>query len=138
MLKKWPLNLWWISSKSIIEVRNITKAATFNNLLHLSYKYTQLLFLWQCFFVTIEYFHETNINWWFWGVTQKYELRVSFKMTVYFTKNDDLILFHFDMKELNVFNFLYIKMMKISFEISDSNVLSWRQREICILVYVFR
>ena len=59
-------------------------------------------------------------------------------MTVYFTKNDDLILFHFDMKELNVFNFLYIKMMKISFEISDSNVLSWRQREICILVYVFR
>ena len=26
-----------------------------------------------------EYFHETNINQLFWGVTQKYELRVSFK-----------------------------------------------------------
>ena len=59
-------------------------------------------------------------------------------MTMYFTKNHDLILFHSDMKELNVFNFLYIKMMKISLEISDSNVLSWRQREICIFVYVFR
>ena len=39
------------------------------------------------------------------------------KMTVYFTKNDDLILFHFNMKKLNMFNFLHIKMMKISFEI---------------------
>ena len=38
-------------------------------------------------------------------------------MTVYFTKNDDLILFHFNMKKLNMFNFLHIKMMKISFEI---------------------
>ena len=38
-------------------------------------------------------------------------------MTVYFTKNDDLILFHFNMKKLNIFNFLRIKMMKISFEI---------------------
>ena len=38
-------------------------------------------------------------------------------MTVYFTKSDDLIVFHFDMKKLNVFNFLRIKMMKISFEI---------------------
>ena len=38
-------------------------------------------------------------------------------MTVYFTKNDNLILFHFNMKKLNMFNFLYIKMMKNSFEI---------------------
>ena len=38
-------------------------------------------------------------------------------MTVYFTKNDDLILFHFNAKKLNMFNFLHIKMMKISFEI---------------------
>ena len=38
-------------------------------------------------------------------------------MTVYFTKTDDLILFHFNMKKLNMFNFLHIKMMKISFEI---------------------
>ena len=34
-----------------------------------------------CFFCdsAFEYFHETNINWWFWGVTQKCEWRVSFK-----------------------------------------------------------
>ena len=27
--KEWPLNLWWISNKSIMELGNITKAATF-------------------------------------------------------------------------------------------------------------
>ena len=49
--KKWSLNLWWSSNKTIIEVENITKAATFNSFLHLSYKNTQLLFLWQCFLI---------------------------------------------------------------------------------------
>ena len=49
--KKWPLNLWWISSKTIIEVRNITKVATFKSSLHWSYKNLQLLFLWQCFLI---------------------------------------------------------------------------------------
>ena len=39
------------------------------------------------------------------------------KVIVYFTKNDDLILFHFNMKKLNMFNFLHNKMMNISFEI---------------------
>ena len=55
---------------------NVTKAATFKSFLHQSYKNTQLLF-----FVTVlfNYFHETNINRRFLGVTQKYELRVSFK-----------------------------------------------------------
>ena len=48
LFKKWPLNLWWISNKTIIEVGNITKAATFKSFLHLSYKNTQLLF-----FVTV-------------------------------------------------------------------------------------
>ena len=39
-------------------------------------------------------------------------------MTVYFfTKNDDLILFYFNMKKLDMFNFLHIKTMKISFGI---------------------
>ena len=38
-------------------------------------------------------------------------------MTVYFTKNDDFILFRFNMKKLNMFNFLHIKIMKNSFEI---------------------
>ena len=40
------------------------------------------------------------------------------KMTVHFTKTDDLIFFHFNMKKLNMFNFHHIKMMKISFEIT--------------------
>ena len=44
-------------------------------------------------------------------------------MTVYFTRNDDLILFHFNMKKLNMFNFLHIKMMKISFEIIRNHCL---------------
>ena len=43
-LKKWPLNLWWISNKTITEVGNITKASTFKSFPHLSYKNTQLLF----------------------------------------------------------------------------------------------
>ena len=30
------------------------------------------------------------------------------KMTVYFTKNNDLIFFHFNTKKLNMFNFLHI------------------------------
>ena len=37
-LKKWPLNLWWFSHEIIMEVENITKAATFKSLLHLSHK----------------------------------------------------------------------------------------------------
>ena len=35
-----PLNPWCISGKTIIEVGNITKAATFKICLHLSYKNT--------------------------------------------------------------------------------------------------
>ena len=41
---KGPLNLWWISNKTIVEVGNIAKAATFKSYLHLSYKNTQWLF----------------------------------------------------------------------------------------------
>ena len=48
-----------------MEVGNITKAATFKSFLHLSYKNTQLLFV-------------TALSNRFLGVTQKYELRVSF------------------------------------------------------------
>ena len=43
--KNWPLNLWWISNKAIMEVGNITKAGIFKSFLHLSYQNTQLLFL---------------------------------------------------------------------------------------------
>ena len=60
-----------------MEVGNITKAATFKSFLHLSYKNTQLLFCDSAFW----YFHETNINQWFLGVTQKYELFVCFKIS---------------------------------------------------------
>ena len=45
--KKWPSKLWWISSKIIKEVGNITTAATFyafKSFLQLSYKNTQLIF----------------------------------------------------------------------------------------------
>ena len=49
-LKKWPLKLWWISNKTIMEVGNNAKAATFKSFLHLSYKNTQLLFLWTVLF----------------------------------------------------------------------------------------
>ena len=70
--KKWPLKLWWISNKTIMEVGNITKVATFKSFLHLSYKNTQLLFLCDS---GLWYFLEA----WFLGVTQKYELRVFFK-----------------------------------------------------------
>ena len=45
-------------------------------------------------------------------------------MTVYFTKNDDVILFHFNMKKLNMFNFLHFKMMKIFLKLSGTIVLS--------------
>ena len=79
--KKWPLNLW-ISNKTIMEVGNITKAATFKSFLYLSYKSTKLLFLRQRFLI----FQKTDINQWFLGVTQKYELRVSFNI-FWITKN---------------------------------------------------
>ena len=48
--KQSPLNLWWISNKTIMEVGNITKAAIFKNFFHLSFKNTQSLFLWPVLF----------------------------------------------------------------------------------------
>ena len=58
-----------------MEVRNVTKAATFKSFLCLSYYITQLLFCNRAF----QYFHEINIKQWFLQVTQKYELHISFK-----------------------------------------------------------
>ena len=55
---------------------NITKAATFKSLLRLSYKITQLIFLWQCFLM---FFARKKLTDDFWGFTQKYKLRVSFR-----------------------------------------------------------
>ena len=42
--KKWPLNLWWILNKTIIEVENITKAATFKSFLTHNYFFVTVLF----------------------------------------------------------------------------------------------
>ena len=39
------VNLRWISNKTIIEFRNITKAETFKSFLHLSYKKTVTFFV---------------------------------------------------------------------------------------------
>ena len=83
--KKWPLNLWWTSNKTIMEIRNITKTASFKSFLHLSYKSTQLLLLWLCFFI---FFHETNINWSddFWGLHKSINYAFSLMFT-YLTEN---------------------------------------------------
>ena len=59
--KKWPLNPWWISNKTIIEVGNITKATTLKSFLHISHKKHN-------YFFCDSVFHETNINQRFLGV----------------------------------------------------------------------
>ena len=62
-------------------------------------------------------------------------------MAVFFTKNNDLILFHFNMKKLNMLNFLHIK--KTSFEVVRHHcfVLFWRQRDLhtcaCFLLHIY-
>ena len=55
-------------------MENITKEATFKSFLHLSYQNTKLLFLWQCFLI----FSWDKHNQRFFGIIQKYELRLSF------------------------------------------------------------
>ena len=60
-----------------MEVGNIKKTATFKSFPHINYKNTQLLI----FVTAFQYFHETNINRSFLGVTQKYELRLSFNLS---------------------------------------------------------
>ena len=37
LFKKWPLNLWWISNKTIMEFGDIMEAANFKIFLYLSY-----------------------------------------------------------------------------------------------------
>ena len=54
-VQKVIFNLWWISNKTVIEIGNVRKTATFKSFLHQSYKNTQLsffvsvfkLFLWE-------------------------------------------------------------------------------------------
>ena len=60
-----------------MKVENITKAATFKSFLLLNYKKNKITF-----FVTVllYIFMQKYINQWFLGATQKYELRVSFKV----------------------------------------------------------
>ena len=63
--KRWPLNLWQISNKTIIEVLNITKAATFKSFLHKSYKKHKITF-----FVTVlfNFFIRQTLTDDFWGL----------------------------------------------------------------------
>ena len=69
-VKNWPLKLSWILNETIMEVGNIIRKLLLLKVFLLSYKNTQLLFCDSAFW----YFHETNINQRFLGVTQKYEL----------------------------------------------------------------
>ena len=60
-------------------------------------------------------------------------------MTVYFTKNDDLILFHVNMKKLNMLKFLHIKMMKIYFEILRHHcfvLVTMKSSHSCVCFYI--
>ena len=68
LMRKWPLNLWWISNKAIIGVGNIAKAAKL--FFTKDIKTHNYSFCGQCFLISS----------WFLGVTQKYGLRVSFKL----------------------------------------------------------
>ena len=63
--KKWPWNLWLISSKAILELGNITKAEL------------RTITFFKAVLFNIS--HEKNINQKFLGFIQKYELHVSFK-----------------------------------------------------------
>ena len=61
------------------------------------------------------------------------------KMTVYFINSDDLILFHFNMKKLNIFNFLHINMMKVCFEIIRHHcfvLATTRNLQTCVCFYI--
>ena len=69
-VKNWPLKLSWILNETIMEVGNIIRKLLLLKVFLLSYENTQLLFCDSAFW----YFHETNINQRFLGVTQKYEL----------------------------------------------------------------
>ena len=61
-----------------MEVENITKTATFKSFLLLSYKNTQFLFLQ---IVLFNIFVIQTLTDDFWGLTQKFELRVSFNIS---------------------------------------------------------
>ena len=74
-----------------MEVENITKTATFKSFLLLSYKNTQLLFL-QIMLFNIFMIQTLTDD--FWGLTQKFELRVSFNISFNFiNKKEDQISF---------------------------------------------
>ena len=64
-----------------MEVENITKTATFKSFLLLSYKNTQLLSLQ---IVLFNIFVIQTLTDDFWGLTQKFELRVSFNISFNF------------------------------------------------------
>ena len=79
LFKRWPLNLWWISNKTIIEVGNIIYKSCYFQ------KFSSQKLLKHSYFFcdsTFYFFHEANISRSFSEVAQKYELRLSFKVCV--------------------------------------------------------
>ena len=113
-LKKWPLNLWWISNKTIMEARNITKAATFESSLHRSYKNSQLLF-----FVTVLFniSMSQTLNNDFWGSHKNmncaFPLRV---ITLYSKTPSNVCLKTIQITMVLAFRFLWIKYHLVEFE----------------------
>ena len=77
--KKWPFDLWWISNKTIMEVENVTKAATFISFLHLNYKNIQLLF-----FVTVLFniFMGQTLTDDFWGLNKNMNCAFPLKSSI--------------------------------------------------------
>ena len=99
-LKKWPLNLSWLSNKTIIVVGNVTKAAIFKSF-YLSYKNTQILFLWTVLFNI--FMRQTLIND-FWGLHKK--MNCAFPLMMF------ECIFGFDI--LRKFSFNHLLLFKLS------------------------
>ena len=74
--KKWPLELWWISNKTLMKVGNITKAATFKSFLHLSYKTCNYFFCDSAF----SFYMRKKVSDGFWGLHKN--MNCAFPLTV--------------------------------------------------------
>ena len=77
--KKWPFNLWSISNKTIMGLRNITKAATFKSFLHINYKKTQLLIFVKVLF---NIFMRQTLTNYFWGLHKNMNCAFPLKKTL--------------------------------------------------------
>ena len=69
----------WISNKTVMEVGNIIKAATFKSFLHLTYKYKQLFFL----TVLFDNFMIQTLTDHFWGLHKNMNCPFPLKMKLW-------------------------------------------------------